>query len=67
MTSEIPTTMRAIALPAYCKPDKYDIGTIPVPKIKKPHEILIKVHAASINPIDVKMASGIGKLIHKDS
>jgi NADPH:quinone reductase-like Zn-dependent oxidoreductase len=67
MAPEIPTTMRAIALLTYCKPDKYDIGTVPVLKIARPDEILIKVHAASINPVDVKMASGVAKIIQKDT
>ncbi len=57
MTSQIPTTMRAIALPAFCNPSDYNLGTLPVPEITKPDELLIKVRAASVNPIDVKMAS----------
>lgn len=43
--------------------DKYDICTLPTPIISKPDEILIKVHAASINPIDVKTAGGMTKLL----
>jgi hypothetical protein len=66
MPSQIPTSMRAIALPEYCKPDKYDIGTLPTPVIGNPDDVLIKVHAASINPIDVKLASGVAKLMKKD-
>ena len=49
--------MRAIALSKFCKPSEYGLATLPVPQIKQPDEVLIKVHAAAINPIDVKMAS----------
>ncbi len=59
--------MRAIALSTYSKPDQYNLATLPTPEITKPDEVLIKVHAASINPIDVKMASGITKIMKKDS
>lgn len=50
--------MRALVLPRYCKPSEYDVATVPTPQISKPDELLIKVHAASVNPIDVKMAAG---------
>jgi NADPH:quinone reductase-like Zn-dependent oxidoreductase len=49
--------MRAIALSQFSKPANYNIASLPVPAINKPNELLIKVHAASINPVDVKMAS----------
>lgn len=58
MAAKIPATMRAIALAKFCKPAEYNLATLPVPKIAKPDELLIKVHAASVNPVDVKMASG---------
>lgn len=58
MSKQIPKMMRAIAIPKYSKPKDYDIATVPVPQISKPDELLIKVHAASMNPLDVKLASG---------
>lgn len=67
MASTIPTSMRAIALAAYGKPSQYDIATLPTPQVTKDDEVLIKVHAASINPIDVKFASGVAKMLKKDS
>jgi NADPH:quinone reductase-like Zn-dependent oxidoreductase len=67
MASNIPISMRAIALAAYGKPSQYDIATLPTPQITRDDEVLIKVHAASINPIDVKLASGVAKMFKKDS
>jgi NADPH:quinone reductase-like Zn-dependent oxidoreductase len=64
--SEIPPTMRALALPCYSKPEDYDTATLPTPELTQPDDVLIKVHAASINPIDVKLASGMGKMMATD-
>jgi len=48
--------------------NSYNLATIPTPTIKTPDEILIKIHAAAINPVDVKMAAGFGKfLLGKDA
>lgn len=53
-----PPTMRALALHRFGNPETYDIATVPTPKITQPDEVLIKVEAASINPVDVKLANG---------
>ncbi|TVY36950.1 2-methylene-furan-3-one reductase [Lachnellula occidentalis] len=58
MSQSIPSSMRALVLPRYCKPAEYDVATVPTPQISKPDELLVKVYAASVNPIDVKMAAG---------
>jgi hypothetical protein len=55
------TTMKSLAISDYCKPDKYAMMTLPVPKVDEPDQLLIKVHAASINPVDVQVASGMVK------
>ncbi|KIX03610.1 uncharacterized protein Z518_07163 [Rhinocladiella mackenziei CBS 650.93] len=60
---KIPFTMRSLATEKYCKPDEYRLLPLPVPQITGKDEILIKVHAASVNPIDVKVASGLAKMI----
>jgi NADPH:quinone reductase-like Zn-dependent oxidoreductase len=65
MTDNIPKTMRALALTKHCNPDEYGLADIPVPQITRPDEILVQVKAASINPIDVKLAGSLGKLIMK--
>lgn len=66
MVTDIPTSMRAIALAAYGKPSQYDIATLPTPQVTKEDEVLIRVHAAAINPIDVKLAAGEAKIMIKD-
>jgi NADPH:quinone reductase-like Zn-dependent oxidoreductase len=57
------STMRSLAIQKYCKPSEYQILELPKPKLKDPEDILIKVHAASINPVDVKVASGMAKMV----
>lgn len=58
-----PTLMRSLAIESYCKPEAYQILKLPVPSCTKPDHVLIKVHAASINPVDVKVAAGSVKSI----
>jgi len=63
MESAPTPTMRSLAIEKYCKPGEYEILDLPLPKIAAPDQILIKVHAASINPVDVKIASGLAKMV----
>lgn len=59
----IPKTMRALVATKYCKPDEYKIMDIPVPKIKAPDDVLIRVHAAGLFFGDTALAAGSFKLI----
>jgi NADPH:quinone reductase-like Zn-dependent oxidoreductase len=63
MVQDKDTTMRSLAIEKYCKPDEYQILNLPIPDIKAPDELLIKVHATSINPIDVKVSAGQVKTV----
>jgi NADPH:quinone reductase-like Zn-dependent oxidoreductase len=65
--SSVPATMRALAIAAYGKPSTFGIATVPTPQITQPDEVLIKVHAASINPIDIILADGALKIASKDT
>jgi len=31
-------------------------STVPMPVVCRPHDVLVRVHAASVNPVDVLMA-----------
>ena len=58
--------MLSVTAPSYSKPEGYQLSTIPRPVITEPTDVLIRVHAASINPIDVKLAEGLMKMAVKD-
>ncbi|KFZ01683.1 hypothetical protein V501_09862, partial [Pseudogymnoascus sp. VKM F-4519 (FW-2642)] len=61
----IPPTMRALAIPSFGKPSTYGLANVPTPQITQPDEVLIKIHAAGVNPIDTKVAEGALKMAHK--
>lgn len=58
--------MFSINIPKHTTPDNYELSEVPVPTIDDPKDILIKTHAVSINPIDVKKAAGASKLVLQD-
>ena len=53
------STMRACYYTEYGKADKVlKFGELPMPELEGPNDVLIKVHAASINPADFKHCEG---------
>jgi NADPH:quinone reductase-like Zn-dependent oxidoreductase len=58
--------MLCVTAPSYTDPSKYELTRLPVPNILDGTDVQIHVHAASINPIDVKKASGVFKLALKE-
>lgn len=57
--TNVPTTMNALVLDSFGPPEKaFKYSTVPVPRLVKPTDVLIRVVAASINPIEAKMRSG---------
>lgn len=60
------TTMQAITASKYTNPDGYELTAVAKPTVAQPTDVLIKVHAASINPIDVKKADGAMKMAIQD-
>ncbi|KAJ5830832.1 uncharacterized protein N7525_009085 [Penicillium rubens] len=59
--------MLSLNIPSYSKPSGYQVSELPKPELSDPKDVVIKVHAASINPIDVKKADGMLKLAAKDT
>jgi len=49
--------MKAVVLHAYGGPDQLRYKEVPTPELK-PDEVLVKVSAASLNPVDWKLRSG---------
>ena len=61
------TEMLAIVAPSYCDPSGYVLSTtVAKPVLTDPSDVIIRVHAASVNPIDVKLASGLFKMALTD-
>lgn len=54
--------MKAFMIERYGKSEVGRIADMPVPAVA-PDDVLVKIHAASINPIDLKIRSGEFKLI----
>lgn len=59
--------MLSLNIPSYSNPSGYQVSDLPKPQLDNSKDVIVKVHAASINPIDVKRADGALKLAMKDS
>lgn len=60
------SSMLAVTAPSFCEPSAYELSTIPQPVVTEPTNVVFRVHAASINPVDVKKAAGVFKLAVKE-
>ncbi|RUO96967.1 alcohol dehydrogenase [Jimgerdemannia flammicorona] len=61
---DIPPTMRALQFDTYGAPDVLKYVETRTPTLLTPHDVLVKVHAAGVNPIDCKARSGnVSKLV----
>ena len=49
--------MRAARLARYGSPREVEIREVP-PPVLRPHDLLVRVHAAALNPVDVKIRAG---------
>ncbi|CAO3579806.1 unnamed protein product [Absidia cylindrospora] len=58
MTDNIPLEMKALVLEAFGPPEALKYTTVPVPKLRNPTNVLVKVHAAGLNPVESHMRSG---------
>ena len=57
---EVPDTMQAVKLAAYGGPGQLALRSVPVERAA-PGEVLVAVHASSVNPIDWKLREGYGQ------
>jgi len=53
--------MLAITAPFFTQPTGYELSELEEPIITDPADVIIRVHAAGINPVDVKRANGATK------
>jgi NADPH:quinone reductase-like Zn-dependent oxidoreductase len=58
--------MFSVTAPGYTDPSGYELSTVPRPTVKDKTDVVIRVHAASVNPVDVKKADGVFKLAVKE-
>lgn len=56
------STMLAVTAPRYTDPAGYELSQLPIPNVTEPNDVVVRVHAASINPVDVKIAAGAMKI-----
>ncbi|KAI0108897.1 alcohol dehydrogenase [Nemania sp. FL0031] len=61
--SDLPSTMRALVAPTYCAPSGYEVIDTPIPTIKNPDDVLIRVHAAAIQAGDTQRARGAPRIL----
>lgn len=59
--------MLSVGISSHAKPSEYHLLELPQPEITDPKDVIIKVHAASINPVDLKKAEGVFKVALKDT
>ncbi len=60
------TEMLSVTVPAHTDPSRYELSTVPRPTVTEKTDVVIRVHAASVNPVDVKKASGVFKMVVKE-
>ena len=55
--------MLAVTAPSFTDPTGYQLSNVARPSVTDANDVVIQVHAASVNPVDVKLASGMFKLV----
>lgn len=55
--------MKAWTINEYGSNDVLELGSVPLPKLRNATDILVRVQAASVNPIDYRMRSGYGQTL----
>ena len=60
------SSMTCVIAAAFTDPRGYQLSQLPMPTVNEPTDVVMRVHAASVNPVDVKKAAGVLKLAVKD-
>ena len=50
--------MKSVLINTIGEPKVLDVQNIPKPKITNAYEVLVRIKAASVNPIDIKLRAG---------
>lgn len=61
----LPKETKVLLYRKFGGPEVVEFGTLPIPEVKE-NEVLLKVHAASFNPIDYKRRDGLMKALAKE-
>ncbi|KAJ5766572.1 uncharacterized protein N7511_004188 [Penicillium nucicola] len=61
------TKMLSVTAPTYTDPSKYELSTVLRPSVTDDEDVVIRVYAASVNPVDVKKADGVFKMAMKET
>jgi hypothetical protein len=60
---EVPSTMRSLVAPKFCTPSGYEVIDMPVPKIRKPDDVLIRLYAGGLQTGDTQIARGASRIL----
>ena len=55
--------MKAWVINQYGSNEVLEMQSVPVPRVRGSTDVLVRVHAASVNPIDYRMRSGYGETL----
>ena len=53
-------SMRSWCVSSYGSNDLLELQTVPSPRLRSSTDVIVRVHAASVNPIDLRMRDGYG-------
>ncbi|KAI0160554.1 alcohol dehydrogenase [Xylariaceae sp. FL1272] len=56
--SELPETMRSLAALKYCRPSEIEVIDMPLPRVEKPDQVLIRIHACGLLTGDMQRVKG---------
>ncbi|KAI0400788.1 alcohol dehydrogenase [Xylaria palmicola] len=60
---DLPSTMRSLVALKFCSPSEYEVVDMPLPTIQNPDDVLIRVHAGSVQTGDTQRARGATRIL----